>query len=540
MNILIIDDEPLVLQTVHKQVQEMELGFEKIDVANSTKLADQMMEDTEYDIFLCDIVMPEEDGISFAKRVLSSWQQCKFIFLTAHADFAYMKEAISIQSFDYVLQPTTKEELRHVIERAIKQLKIERKNRHLEQLGSLFIDNQMDILDGNAMRYLIGLTDNQSFLEHLVENQTGDSAYAFRILPVFAHIIESERVWREQERNLLRGIYYNIVDELTDQLNSQNVIILRSDKLGNFILLLCFAEDSSYEIERVKGVLDNIRIVFEKSLKIRMALYYSGSCHFQDLRSMCQDIIKEQSNNVAGGMRVYQVGQLSSLDINEHSLDAQTKVWKSFLKNRELQQFQSAVLRFLNYKENINELNQEIMLRLHQTVNSLLVEYMVNHNINSADVFTDGITYTDFMYCWNNSDEFAEILNRIIDHLCKLEGENDVVAIIANYIEHNIDKDILVSEIADHVGMNPEYLTRLFKKETGQSLKKFMEHKKMDMAKDLLTTTTLSVTEVADRVGYSGYSNFSRSFKQLCGCSPSEYRDHSQSQKMLYKNSDFE
>ena len=136
MNILIIDDEPLVLQNVSEQVRDMGFDPDRVDCAGSASAADALLVRYNYDIFLCDIVMPGEDGISFAKRTLTSHKDCKFIFLTAHADYQYMKEAISIQSFDYVLQPVTREELKRVLENAIRQLKIERKNRELMQVGN--------------------------------------------------------------------------------------------------------------------------------------------------------------------------------------------------------------------------------------------------------------------------------------------------------------------------------------------------------------------------------------------------------------------
>ena len=70
MNILIIDDERTVLRTVYSQLSEMGLTAKRIDSAESAEEARRLMEQYGYDIFLCDIVMPKEDGISFAKWVL--------------------------------------------------------------------------------------------------------------------------------------------------------------------------------------------------------------------------------------------------------------------------------------------------------------------------------------------------------------------------------------------------------------------------------------------------------------------------------------
>ena len=73
MNLLIIDDEPLILNTVYDQLQKEELNIEKIDRAGSALEARNVLEKTYYHIFLCDIVMPGEDGITFAKWVLRKY-----------------------------------------------------------------------------------------------------------------------------------------------------------------------------------------------------------------------------------------------------------------------------------------------------------------------------------------------------------------------------------------------------------------------------------------------------------------------------------
>ena len=98
--------------------------LERIDAAGSADEARELLAQREYHIFLCDIVMPDEDGITFAKWILSRYPYSKFIFLTAHADFKYMREAVSIKnSFDYLLKPFKKERVMQTLERAKKRIR---------------------------------------------------------------------------------------------------------------------------------------------------------------------------------------------------------------------------------------------------------------------------------------------------------------------------------------------------------------------------------------------------------------------------------
>ena len=118
-------------------------------------------------------------------------------------------------------------------------------------------------------------------------------------------------------------------------------------------------------------------------------------------------------------------------------------------------------------------------------------------------------------------------MSHIAGKLQELEGEDacrDVIQETINYIKQHLDADLPMSEIAEFVGMNPEYLTKLFKKNTGYTLKEYIVNEKMESAKMLLTTTSLPVTLISSHVGYGNYSNFTRSFKQLVGCTPMEYR----------------
>ena len=89
-----------------------------------------------------------------------------------------------------------------------------------------------------------------------------------------------------------------------------------------------------------------------------------------------------------------------------------------------------------------------------------------------------------------------------------------------------------MTEIAEYVGRNPEYLTKVFKKNTEYTLTEYIINEKMESAKLLLATTSLPVTLISSHVGYGNYSNFTRSFKQLVGCTPMEYRKGVPNQKM--------
>ena len=111
----------------------------------------------------------------------------KIIFLTAYADVKYMKEAISMQSFEYVLQPVSSEELRSVVKRAISQIKIERKNLEMMNRGAFFQSREESILEAGTLQYLEERNEDNSYIRRLLSSRNADMAGGLRYLPVCVH-----------------------------------------------------------------------------------------------------------------------------------------------------------------------------------------------------------------------------------------------------------------------------------------------------------------------------------------------------------------
>ncbi len=92
------------------------------------------------------------------------------------------------------------------------------------------------------------------------------------------------------------------------------------------------------------------------------------------------------------------------------------------------------------------------------------------------------------------------------------------------YIVNNYDRIESLSEVADYVNINAEYFCRLFKAETGVTFNSYLTNYRIQKAVELLTKTELKVYEVAEKVGYSNLSYFSRVFKKVTGVDPFYYK----------------
>lgn len=104
------------------------------------------------------------------------------------------------------------------------------------------------------------------------------------------------------------------------------------------------------------------------------------------------------------------------------------------------------------------------------------------------------------------------------------EGESDLLAVAVGYMDTHAADMVTVREAADHIHLSYSAFFRLFKSCLGLSPVAYLAEKKMQCAKELLAATDLSLSEIADRLGYSNPYNFSRAFRQKVGCSPSDWK----------------
>lgn len=104
------------------------------------------------------------------------------------------------------------------------------------------------------------------------------------------------------------------------------------------------------------------------------------------------------------------------------------------------------------------------------------------------------------------------------------ENGSNVVEKVKNYIRQHIKEDLSRDRIAQAVYLNPAYLSRVFRAQTGISLVDYMTREKIRQIQILLRSTDRSVSDIAGEFGYTNMPYFSQVFKKITGCSPLEYR----------------
>ena len=89
----------------------------------------------------------------------------------------------------------------------------------------------------------------------------------------------------------------------------------------------------------------------------------------------------------------------------------------------------------------------------------------------------------------------------------------------------NYEKNISLTDISEHVYLNPSYFSRIFKQQCGINVVDYVNKVRVDVAKELLRNTNMKIVDVAEKVGFNSSGYFSNVFRRYTGGNPKDYRN---------------
>ncbi len=96
---------------------------------------------------------------------------------------------------------------------------------------------------------------------------------------------------------------------------------------------------------------------------------------------------------------------------------------------------------------------------------------------------------------------------------------------IREYIEQHLDGDLSIHKLSGVLGMNPHYFANAFRLTTGFTPHRFVSHRRMDRAQQLLSKPELSLAEITYRCGFKSQGQFTTLFRQFTGSTPGKFRN---------------
>jgi two-component system NtrC family response regulator len=129
-NVLVIEDDPKI-RLLLKRVLSLE-GYTAYEVAD-LKAATQVVNNEEIDVIVCDVKLPDGNGIEFTKRIKSSWTNIEIILLTAFGNIPDSVQAMRNGAFDYITKGDDNEKLIPLVHNAMEKANLQKRVKQLEE-----------------------------------------------------------------------------------------------------------------------------------------------------------------------------------------------------------------------------------------------------------------------------------------------------------------------------------------------------------------------------------------------------------------------
>lgn len=520
--ILIVDDEPFIVNGLKLSVDWEKIGVSAVLTAHNARQAKEIFGSSKVDIMLCDIEMPEESGLELLAWVKEHSPSTESVFLTCHADFSFARQAIELGSSDYILKPVPPEKLEAVIQKIID--KIRKQNQLAEQSQSwvqqhpLFIDRfWLDLV------HLVIPPGETAVRQAMNERKIPYDA-DMRVWPVLIHVQRWHKKLQPRDEKILEYALKNAAEEMIRELSAKaKVITLDRRKLLALI-----------EIEPDPGIRsEQLQVMFESFIQsCRPYFYCDISCYIGHVSPMhgiakrTEQLLKLQTNNVAYNNHVFMQGTASEQQSLIPMPDM--KIWYVMLAKGSKSELISEAEQYLNALVNHSGFDALSLSHFHQNFLQILYAFLQQKNIEARQLFQDSTSAELSRQALHSIPDMLHwvryVTDKAIGQVQEIEQSHSVVEKARRYIDRHLDQELSREALAAQFYLNPDYMDRLFKKEAGMSMKEYLSNERLRVSEELLAKTDLPVTEIAMQVGYNSISAFTRLFKRHTDLNPSEYR----------------
>ncbi|MGO4180874.1 helix-turn-helix domain-containing protein [Paenibacillus sp. TAF43_2] len=525
MNVLLVDDDYFVVTALEKKVNWQALSIDHVYTAFNIAHAQELLRQHSIHILLCDIEMPQGSGLELLAWIREEKYNIQTIFLTNYADFNYAQKAIELQSFDYFLKPIEFDKLTLIIQKAIFKANEQQGVAKAVQEGYYWQKNQKNVQEHFWRKLVTGKTtySTPSNISYLIAEQNLPYALTDLVLPVLIHVFPHEESLEKKDKDLFDFALMNVLHELFQNKRFTVESILEF-KESNWMAILKWKDIPD------SGIIESICATFIQ--RASTFLKCDASCNIastgkleaihhvmKELLSMNEKIIKYRN----------QTFLLEHFNQQETSyIPPNLTLLEQLLEQNNPSSFLAETSSYLHNITQKQMLNASVLSLFRLDIVQLVYAYLKSKEIQAHKMYTGRTNDQMFMQSLNSIEDMENYLQYLVNTATEYrnftEQPKSVVEEIKQHIHSHCGDELSRTSLAETVYLNPDYLARLFKKETGISLGNYIIQVRIKAAKHLLETTQLSVNTIASKTGYTNYSYFTKLFKQEIGCTPNEFR----------------
>ena len=521
-NILLVDDEIDSLFALQASMDWSALGVDKVLLADGAAKAQELLQRYTIHLLICDIEMPGMDGLQLWSWTKEHYPDTEGIFLTCHADFAYAQRAIELGGRNYLLKPTSPDKLAEEIEKtfaAITERNATRKSSALwkENLAMRRRDYLFNVINRQ-------LSSSGYALQRLSEERQLDFAPGMQIIPVLLLVQQWHREMPPEDIPLMEYGICNTASEIFVK-DEQAGDVLRLSP-GHILVLLYLPQDGKLRLSLEGACKEQVDTCY-RYLTADISCLIGRSCTVDQLAEAVDELNEYARKKAIHHLQVYHLRQTTIEQFELQVPDASD--WPSLLQEGSGSIIYDRIATWLQKAEQNGSADVELLQRIQQDFLQAVYGVLQDNNIQANLLFQDKHSFLMQEKSLYSIEHFLSWLQwtvrRASDCMNRLNNADSVVVRVKKYISANIkNEDLNRDAIANAVYLNPDYLSRLFKQQTGCSLTEYIQQQRLTLAKNLLAQTRLSVGDIAFDLGYNSFSYFTRVFKAATGYTPMEYR----------------
>lgn len=524
-NLIIVDDENLIVEDIKASIDWNKLGISNVFTAFSMRRAKEIFERDKINIMLCDIEMPQGSGLELLSWVRENSPKTESIFLTCHADFSYAKEAVRLGSLDYILKPIPYEELEKAITKAIDKVSKDSQLEEFSRFGEFWFKHQpllierfwLDIINQNIPSTPEDIKAAADYRNIPYTNQ-------MKVLPILVGVQQWYRKMSLQDEKTMEYGLKNIAEEVFAKGSQRGQFFqLRN---GELLGILFLGNENDCYIDELKENCKKYIASCNHYLKCDLSCYIGEPVYAYELAAMVNQLTLIEKNNVAFYNNVLLLNQqkITSSTINMIDMSA----WEVMIKKGLKEKVISEVQKYLEDLAKTTGLNANMLYQFLQAFVQMLYKVLDEKGMQVNQLLDDNQSLELQIQSIHSIIETIKwiqgILVKIDEYASEQRKSEIVVKKVKDYIRLNLAQEMTREQISTYVYLNADYLDRIFKKETGVSVTKYMLEERLKVACELLSKTEISISEIAAEVGYTSLSTFSSMFKKMSGMNPAEYR----------------
>lgn len=521
LKIMIVDNESAIRKGLIHCIRWETLGCVVAAQAVDGIDALEQVPTIQPDIIISDIRMPGMDGLELARCINERYPHIKVIILTGFPDFEYAQRAISYRVVDFVLKPTSVESLTQAIEKAKSRIAEEQSSQELQRRLENKSEQNLQLERSMLLHDLIHRVD----LSHLyVINrmaQLGMDLTSYHVLRLdIAPLFPKE----SGEADLLP--YLKQVQEiLCDSMQEYTVYFAPCGDQACYAVVC--AADTTPLATRCKETVDITDSLPRFSLSIGISRFFTDPLYMADAAEQADQAA--QFARYTAEQPVQRFDQLPEIPAQVlHRVFEDLCLLKSAIENHSYTSSRDILLRLFGFMREHKlpvDTVRSVCLYVHQFCISLLFLPGADHYPPADSKLSTLKKLIDSNSVEQLEKNMQEFVERMLGQTDSTADEAaDAIRTVKAYVLQHCAEDLSLELLAGMVYLSPSYLSRLFKRETGETLSSYVQNIRIEQAKTLLRTTSLKTYEVAERVGIPDPVYFSRIFKKITGVKPKDFR----------------